>query len=250
MQNRKLLAIFAALFAVLLVMAAPVALAGGGDKDGDADSDSSTSYTEDSDSDGVGDGISDDGDNAHPSGKDKSVEKGGSGTQGKSESNPDDSKGPMRSEGQPGDDKANGPGGSDIYDQDGNNGCGNDDDFDDDNNGWCGKPTSTGGGGGETPCVDDMDTIEDECDEGDGGGGGDNTGGDTPGDIVLDDVLERPASGGGTGTGPEVLGTRQHAGTEDVAGSALPFTGAALIPITLLGLGLIGGGSALRRRNR
>ena len=115
----------------------------GSDHDGDADSDSDTSYDEDNDTnDGTANNVEDDGDDAHPSGKDRSVESGGSGTQGKSESNPDDSKGPQRYEGARGDDKANGPGGTDLADQDGNNGCGNDDDFDDDNNGHCGKPTS------------------------------------------------------------------------------------------------------------
>ena len=115
----------------------------GSDHDGDADSDGGTTYTEDNDTnDGnTPNNVEDSGDNRHPSGKDRSVENGGSGNQGKSESNPDDSKGPMRYEGVQGDDKPNGPGGTDLADQDGNNGCGNDDDFDDDNNGWCGKPT-------------------------------------------------------------------------------------------------------------
>src|SRR5687768_7692634 len=105
----------------------------GADNDGDADSDPNTAYEDDHTT-------ADEGDNAHPSGNDRSVENGGSGNQGKSESNPDDSKGPMRYEGVQGDDKPAGPGGKDLADQDGNNGCGNDDDFDDDNNGWCGKP--------------------------------------------------------------------------------------------------------------
>ena len=115
----------------------------GADNDGDADSDSNTAYNEDNDTNdgGTPNNVSDDGDNAHPSGKDRSVENGKSGNQGKSESNPDDSKGPMRYEGAQGDDKPNGPGGTDLADQDGNNGCGNDDDFNDDNNGWCGRPT-------------------------------------------------------------------------------------------------------------
>jgi hypothetical protein len=107
------------------------------DKDGDADSDASTAFTEDTDSDGVANNIADEGDNAHPSGKDRSVENGSSGNQGKAESKPDQNgKGPERDN--RGTDKANGPGGADIHDQDGNNGCGNDDDFDDDNEGWCG----------------------------------------------------------------------------------------------------------------
>ena len=111
------------------------------DNDGDADSNSSTAYTEDNDTnDGdTPNNVPDDGDNAHPSGKDRSVENGGSGNQGNSESDPDDDgRGPDRSNG--GADKPNGPGGTDKADQDGNNGCGNDDDFEDDNEGWCGKP--------------------------------------------------------------------------------------------------------------
>jgi hypothetical protein len=106
------------------------------DHDGDHDSDPSTAHEDDH-------STSDEGDNAHPSGKDRSVENGGSGNQGKAESNPDDSKGPQRYEGAKGDDKSQGPGGTDTDDQDGNNGCGQDDDFDDDNNGWCGKPAAT-----------------------------------------------------------------------------------------------------------
>ena len=125
--------------------------AGGGsssDNDGDADSDPGTALEDDHTT-------ADPGDNAHPSGKDRSVENGKSGNQGKSESNPDDSKGPQRFEGGRGDDKPQGPGGTDRDDQDGNNGCGNDDDFDDDNNGHCGKPseptTPPSGGGGDKP---------------------------------------------------------------------------------------------------
>jgi hypothetical protein len=115
----------------------------GSDHDGDADANSSTTYTEDNDTnDGnTPNNVVDDGDNAHPSGKDRSVEHGNrdkNPNQGKSESNPDDSKGPQRYEGGRGEDKPNGPGGADLADQDGNNGCGNDDDFDDDNNGHCG----------------------------------------------------------------------------------------------------------------
>ena len=128
----------------------------GSDHDGDADSDGGTAYTEDNDTNdnNTANNVPDDGDNAHPSGKDRSVENGGSGNQGKSESNPDDSKGPMRYEGKIGDDKPNGPGGTDLADQDGNNGCGNDDDFDDDNNGWCGKPTRVKPSGTNTPVCD------------------------------------------------------------------------------------------------
>ena len=79
----------------------------------------------------------DSGTSAHPSGNDRYVEPGGSGTQGSAPSDPDDDdRGPERSAGQsdkPGDD-----GGVDQTDQDGNNGCGNDQDFEDDNEGLCG----------------------------------------------------------------------------------------------------------------
>ncbi len=84
--------------------------------------------------------IPDSGDNAHPSGKDRSVEKGRSLTQGKAKSDPDNNgKGPERNHGKS--DKPGSTGDVDKADQDGNNGCGNDDDFEDDNEGWCGhKP--------------------------------------------------------------------------------------------------------------
>ncbi|MEA2434674.1 MAG: hypothetical protein QOG54_2131 [Actinomycetota bacterium] len=172
-RRTRLVGLIAALIALCLYAVAPAALAGiatdpkgensapgqekkndasqeqsssstdSGDKDGDADSDPNTAYNEDNDTNdgGTPNNQPDEGDNQHPSGKDRSVENGGSGNQGKSESHPDDSKGPMRCEGTCGEaDKPNGGGGTDKADQDGNNGCGNDDDFDDDNNGWCGKP--------------------------------------------------------------------------------------------------------------
>ena len=141
------------------------------DNDGDADSDSSSTQTE-NDSDpreNDPEDQADEGDNAHPSGKDRSVENGKSTknpNQGKAESNPDDSKGPQRFEGGRGDDKPNGPGGVDAADQDGNNGCGNDDDFDDDNNGHCGGARRNGGTGG-TGGTDGTDGND-----GNGGNGG------------------------------------------------------------------------------
>ena len=158
--------------------------AGASDHDGDADSDSGTSYTEDDDTnDGAKNNEADEGDNAHPSGKDRSVEKGGSGNQGNSESDPDDDgRGPDRSNGGP--DKPNGSGGTDLEDQDGNNGCGNDDDFEDDNEGWCGKkpkpetkPDATCPAGemndegecveGEVVCPDETsgEMTDEDCDE-------------------------------------------------------------------------------------
>ena len=110
------------------------------DRDGDGDRSRATSYTEDDDTndDGTANNVRDDGDDRHPSGRDRSVERGGSDNQGRSESDPDDDgRGPDRSNGGP--DKPNGSGGVDQADQDGNNGCGNDDDFEDDNEGWCGN---------------------------------------------------------------------------------------------------------------
>ncbi len=67
----------------------------------------------------------------HPSGNDRYVENGGSGTQGKAASDPDG----MYNYGV---DQEGGDGGLYLIDQDGNNGCGNDQDFEDDNNGRCG----------------------------------------------------------------------------------------------------------------
>ena len=79
-----------------------------------------------------------DADNAHPSGNDRHEDKG---AQGHSTSAPDENgSGPERD--YEGTDKsytvtADGLGGVDKEDQDGNNGCGNDDDFEDDNEGLC-----------------------------------------------------------------------------------------------------------------
>jgi hypothetical protein len=108
--------------------------------------------TEDNDDNdgGTPNNVVDDGDNAHPSGKDRSVEHGNSGNQGNAQSDPDDDgHGPDRSNG--GADQPGGPGGVDKADQDGNNGCGNDDDFEDDNEGWCGQKPHDTYVGGETP---------------------------------------------------------------------------------------------------
>jgi hypothetical protein len=93
-----------------------------------------STWTEDNDRNdgGTPNDVADAGDDRRPSGKDRSVEHGRSGNQGRATSDPDGvSNG--------GADKPNGPGGIDKADQDGNNGCGNDDDFEDDNNGNCGK---------------------------------------------------------------------------------------------------------------
>ena len=200
------------------------------DHDGDADSDSGTADEDDH-------ATADDGDNAHPSGKDRSVENGGSANQGKSESNADDSKGPMRYEGGQGDDKPQGPGGTDRDDQDGNNGCGNDDDFDDDSNGWCGKPA--GEDNNPPPPCDADDTMPgiQPCEP-----------------SVLPDDRNNPST-------PDnfVLGTRfsQSPSTPEVAAAAqpapalLPFTGANLAMLLFTGLSLIvAGGATLKVRTK
>ena len=215
------------------------------DHDGDADSDSSTSYTEDTDTNdgGTPNNVADEGDNAHPSGKDRSVENGGSGTQGKSESNPDDSKGPMRYEGPIGDDKANGPGGTDLADQDGNNGCGNDDDFDDDNNGHCGRKTTPATQ--DTPVVVTpivQPSVEEKkvCPANtDFPGKEMETLADCNKDIVLGSVINRAV--------PKVQGAPlvQAAAPEGVLGAVLPFTGGNVTIFLTLGLALIGLGAAL-----
>ncbi|MGH2684420.1 MAG: hypothetical protein ACRDJP_03020 [Actinomycetota bacterium] len=121
----------------------------------------SSQVTEDDDSDGVPNAPDPqgDGDNRHPSGKDRHEEGGGSGNQGSSSSEPDgNGHGPERDQG--GLDKPDGPGGLDLLDQDGNNGCGNDDDFEDDNEGWCGKPTEQTSGGSKEEASIDTETGE------------------------------------------------------------------------------------------
>lgn len=205
---------------------------GASDRDGDADSSTSTAYTEDNDTNdgGTANNVADEGDNAHPSGKDRSVENGGSGNQGKSESNPDDSKGPMRYEGALGDDKPNGPGGTDLADQDGNNGCGNDDDFDDDNNGWCGKPKKTEPV--PTPVV--SPSVETKvCPKNtDRAGEPMTTFEDCNDDDVLGVVINRGAPK--VQAKPEVL-----AAPAATQGGVLPFTGGNVTIFAALGLALI-----------
>ena len=249
------MALLGAALALLLVAAVPAMAAGkvskndrakeaaSCDRDGDADSDRSTSYTEDNDS---GDGntpnnVSDDGDNRHPSGKDRSVENGGSGTQGKSESTPDqDGHGPERDYN--GTDKPNGPGGIDVADQDGNNGCGNDDDFEDDNEGWCGKPPADDEvetpETPETPEV--LGTIEETCPKAETMGA--SSGCDTP--EVLGELIHAD---------DEVAAdTVAAAPAERAAGRVLPFTGGNVTAFVYLALalGLVGSGLLFWRRQR
>ncbi len=179
-NRTAVLSIFGALALTAALFTSP---AGATDRDGDADRDAKTSYTEDDDTNdgGTPNNVADDGDNRHPSGRDRSVERGGSGNQGRSESDPDDDgRGPDRSNGGP--DKPNGSGGVDLADQDGNNGCGNDDDFEDDNEGWCGnkpdKPEADSTDvGGQSRCEDDMRpgrSCDDDCKKHDGMTAGDD----------------------------------------------------------------------------
>lgn len=266
-RRSTILVVLAALFALGLMVAAPAAVAhhredhdngrasasgGGSDHDGDADS-GPTATTEDDDGDGIGN-ADDTNESRHPSGKDKFLEQGGSGNQGRSESDPDDNVGPMRREAPPCDndprgadtctDKPGGSGGHDTLDQDGNNGCGNDQDFDDDNNGWCGKPAVVV----ETPPPPIVQ----------------------PGGEVVE--TPRPPTvqpGGEVIEGPEapaeVLGARIHkhrpvavAGAAvtrpqaQARGGALPFTGAAtgLPAFVVVALAMLTSGAAILRTNR
>jgi hypothetical protein len=196
------------------------------DNDGDADSDPGTTYTEDNDTNdgGTPNNQSDDGDNAHPSGKDRSVEHGKSGTQGKAESDPDNNgKGPDRENGGP--DKANGSGGTDLADQDGNNGCGNDDDFEDDNEGWCGPHENGGPNNPPNPSTEKT----------------------PPGDEVLPGGEKRPNP---ESTVEGLVLERSPAVAAGAAGKELPFTGADLDPYIAAGLIFILGGLLLLRALR
>jgi len=262
-MRTRLLGIVLSLLAAALMALAPAALAhhkdghdqGGGstqspkDNDGDADSDPGTSFTEDNDTNdgGTPNNVSDEGDNRHPSGKDRSVEKGGSGNQGKSESDPDGI-----SNGGP--DKPNGSGGDDLADQDGNNGCGNDDDFEDDNNGNCGKPEGPDVLGASDISDSFSDSLENLAQvvasltspEADFGTDalGETVFNAVPAEVDQDDIVlgvqERAASGA-----PSNL---VEAASPAAAPGSLPLTGGA-VTLAWLGLGLLLAGAALIRRS-
>ena len=225
----------------------------GSDHDGDAGN-TETTYTEANDENdgGTGEDVADEGDNAHPSGKDRSVESGGSGTQGKAESDPDDDgRGPDRTNG--GYDKANGTGGFDKADQDGNNGCGNDDDFEDDNEGWCGKKPATPiveedevEGVTEAVCPADSamagQSIEDGCGEDDVLGRVDHAKPEPKNDSVLGTMIRNAKA-----TPLGVAATK----ASKVMGAVLPFTGAGDL-VAFLGIAVLlmaGGVFLLRRKN-
>ena len=224
------------LMAVVLALAAP-ALAGhqpnhAGTPGGIA------AITENNDSDGVPNNISDEGDNQHPSGKDRSIESGGSGDQGQSASTPDQNgRGPERDNG--GTDKPNGSGGADIIDQDRNNGCGNDDDFDDDNEGLCGKVKGKPGEDDETPPFGVAAGQTQGSQPAAGAAvGGVVVGqpGALPSGQVLGEVIVQGVSGG------NVLAATE--GRDSQAG-ALATTGAGFFAVFLLAVGLILAGTVL-----
>ena len=236
----------------------PASPGNSGNAGGGGGSNSGSGYTEDNDTNdnGTPNNVVDDGDNAHPSGKDKSVEHGNSGNQGNSSSDPDDDgHGPDRSNG--GADKPNGPGGVDLADQDGNNGCGNDDDFEDDNEGWCGKkPKKEKTKPEEKPKDEDDDSDEDE--DGDevlgdifSGIGVDFGLNGTDDTRVLGESLERnPAAEVAADTLEQPL-PREATDADEVAAAddtgALPFTGASIVSFVLLGAALIFAGLLIKR---
>lgn len=195
-------------------------------------------WTEDNDTNdgGTPNNVADAGDNAHPSGKDRSVESGNSGNQGNAASHPDDSKGPKRLEGELGADKPNGPGGRDLADQDGNNGCGNDDDFDDDNNGWCGRKPKGNNGGGNNGGGNNGGNN--------GGNGGSNTGGSstsTTPTVVL-------SAGGTSPQATQVLGVKYQAAA--IGGDVLPRTGIDWAPILVMAVAFLMVGSLIEKTTR
>jgi hypothetical protein len=210
------------------------------DHDGDGNSDDGVTTEDNDTNDPDPENRADEGDNKHPSGKDRSVENSpdSNPNNGKAESDPD-------GDGNNGKDKPGGSGGNDLADQDGNNGCGNDDDFEDDNNGNC-------GGKKKLPQPTVKGKAEDKKDD----------------DSVLGDVITKPVSaplgdviGRAAPDRPEadVLGVRMQrgdrvapavAGRARVRGKVLPFTGSDLIRFVLIALGLLGSGCLMLRRVR
>lgn len=175
---------------------------------------------------------------AHPGRTERQVEHGGSGTQGKSESNPDGEgvDKPYAADGQAAETQQGdyGPDAVNADDFDGNNGCGNDTDFSDDNNGNCGG-------------LKEDDVVVDDDD-----------------DVIIDDVvvknvvvetktesaqvmgiqIERaPETLAATAPAAQVLGVQ----IERAAPATLAATGLPLGLAALAGFGLIGGGLAARR---
>ena len=214
----------------------------GGGNSGSKGKPAGSGWTEDNDTNdnGTPNNVPDGGDNAHPSGKDKSVEHGNSGNQGNSGSDPDDDgRGPDRSNGGP--DKPNGSGGVDLADQDGNNGCGNDDDFEDDNEGWCGKPkANTKPKDEDKPAVDDTSTDNDNPPTDNLSPPDDGVKADKP--KVLGETLSRgPLDADADSTIVGELGREATASETSETGDegALPFTGAGVIGFVIAGAALV-----------
>jgi LPXTG-motif cell wall-anchored protein len=228
------------IFAVVLLFVVPAAAHhksdhenGGGGGNSQMTADSGATEDNDSNDNGTPNDVVDNDDNAHPSGKDRSVEHGNSENQGKATSDPDDdTRGPERTNG--GADKADGPGGADLADQDGNNGCGNDDDFEDDNEGWCakGRPSTPPPPTTDNPPPNVPDKIDDEK----------RVRPNAPREIpeeVLSLTPELPA--------PEVAAIAPPA----ERASSLPMTGSNVATLLVVALGLIVLGSSMvvaRRR--
>ena len=172
---------------------------------------------------------------AHPGNHERQIENGGSGTQGKSSSNPDGAgvDKPYAADGQAagsqGDSYAVGDVNNDDYD--GNNGCGNDTDFADDNNGNCGGQKEDD----DVDVDDDDDVIVKNVVL---------EGGKTESAQVMGIQIERaPATLAATAPAAQVLGVQM----ERAAPAALAATGLPLGLAALAGFGLIGSGLAARR---
>ncbi|HVF33218.1 MAG TPA: hypothetical protein VM933_09295 [Acidimicrobiales bacterium] len=216
-----------------------------------------TDTTDEADTGQTPNDVVDDGDNLHPSGRDRSVENGGSGNQGQSTADPDgDTNG--------GADKPGMAGGDDLNDQDGNNGCGNDDDFEDDNNGNCGgrRPATPPVVGGD----DEVKTCPDGTSLPAGGTAPKDCVGSTtvvtgtPG-TVLDTQVQTPAPVQLAATetrAAEVLGVTIErpavaaapaapAAAPSVLGATLARTGFGTALLALLGLALVLFGVAVKR---
>jgi len=180
--------------------------------------------------------VSDDSDNMHPSGQDRHEDKG---AQGHSTSDPDsddigqdnDSDGPDND----GDDKpflsADGTGGVDQQDQDGNNGCGNDDDFEDDNNGNCGGRRPTKATSPMTPPVVGGETTE-KCPK-----AGEVASGQMPEGCDTDEEKECPEAGGTMAEGCEVEDGEVTGGDTVTGGTVAPgaVAGGTLAPGAVAG---------------
>jgi len=174
----------------------------------------------------------DEGDNEHPSGKDRSIEHGKSTAQGKAKSDPDDdTRGPERSNNGP-DKQPKGAGGVDKEDQDNNNGCGNDDDFEDDNEGWCGSEPKKD----QDPDPKDDHDCKNKCDNDDGGEDEDDP--DDPDDKIKDpeDPKDKPTSEKPAVKAPD---------GEVLAATTLPVTGILGNNYSLLILAMVFGGLSL-----